>query len=352
MSNKLRRKATRKNNYKGGRNNKRRNKHMAIAIATIICAFIAIFILVIMFPKKQLKVSSVPNVADRLLYTANEATKEISVEEITSCSLTILEKKWVNEANFEEGYFEVNNDQYFYLKQEKETGEPITKLNVKIPKRLKNIFEISQNLVEDFVEEYFEDDVKDNILKEMNEIGFCVGDFSQSTTLQNASFVYEDNKIWCNPTNIEILEFLPDEDLILTLVHEWVHMVEHVTFEGNVNAQHYNYFYEAMTDVIAKSIYAYERLDGRGYNDYYTYAYLFLNAFEKDGIDAYFFGYDSLFEHGQLTEEKMQIFCYLTEMSGTEILSDGYSDLMAFEQMTGLTLDKMYKIAKGLLLMQ
>lgn len=306
---------------------------MAIASTVSIIAFLAIIAVLVVIIVQPVKVKYVEGVKDRIIQTATLCKSEFPAEEITSVSIG-------------EDKLEINGEKYYYFPNPRKEVDPIKGLEEKIPSRLKKCFNASKKLIIAFVQEYFDEPIAQELLKEIEGVRLIFGDFTQSTELMNASFVCENGTIYCNPEIMLVIDYIPTEVIIFTILHEWVHAVDEFTSESNEEFL-YTQFNEAMTDLIAMAIYE-EGMRLEGYHDYYPYAWEFIAAYQEDAIDAYFFGYDSLFESGKLTKEKMQIVVFFTDVSGTEIDDDGYSDLMAYEEISGLFFEDMIGITKGL----
>lgn len=211
-------------------------------------------------------------------------------------------------------------------------GQEIPVLKKRIPSNLRLLFNQSRIFVQKFVQQYFDETTSEQIVKKMESTKFVMGDFTISSVTAEASFIYEDKKIYMNPKILEIIDYLPDELLVFTLVHEWVHMIRDLTYEKDSSAFLYGRLSEAMTDIIAYAIYPYNREDSGSYSDSYYYAYAIVSQFKNEAIQWYFYG-----QMLPIEEQYLAAFAFITQVMQDTVRQDGISDKEAYLTITQLS---------------
>lgn len=107
--------------------------------------------------------------------------------------------------------------------------------------------------------------------------------------------VYKNGNIYIDK---ELLETLPVKICEYTFVHEYIHALAAIT-NGGVENEAYakNKFNEAMTDILASHILPNNSEEFlSAYEEYYYYILGYISCFHADAIDAYFYGYEKIWE--------------------------------------------------------
>lgn len=271
------------------------------------------------------------NIVDHLI--------EIAKEEVNIHGVEHLPVKLNSET------FEIGGREYFYFSKELKKGEEIPVLEVEIPNQLKENFDLSKKLVRKFVNQYFDSKTEKEILTQMEEIPFVIGDFSICQTTSESSFIFDRKKMYMNPEILDYWQILPNELIIFTMVHEWVHMVREVTFSEDIALM--GIFPEAMTDIIAKAIYDYDREDPGSYKESYYYAYAFVSKYEEEAIRAYFYGFSSIME--KMGEDNFQVLLFITDVMQSAIIEDGYTLKRAYLEVNGVQEQEVKQIVLSIL---
>lgn len=283
-----------------------------IKVTAVICAIFAIIVATNILIKTVAYNSMTPE--ERLLADASREDHRYSTDET------------VENFTLEENSFSINGEKYFYMPeilQKLKTREIPIVNHVELPENVVKNFKKAKKLIKEFAVGYFKKQEADKITKALKDLPIVVGDFD--AVQLSASFCYENDKVYAGVSNISFYTAIPDDDMLQTMTHELLHFVKEKVSESQEGLG--IKFDEGMTDVIAVAICQADRLDG-GYRDYRPYAYMFLNAFGEKAIHAYFFGYD------EFDSQKMKVLEYLTEVSGTDALSDGLSDADAYCRMS------------------
>lgn len=302
----------------------RRGRNIVVSITLMgILAVIAIAVFI------QIRASD--NIANHLIETAKA---EVDMDGVEHLAVKLKSET-----------FEIGGREYFYFSKELEKAEEIPVLEAEIPSQLKEDFDTSKKLVQKFVNQYFDRETKKEILTQMEEITFFIGDFSVSEASVGAGFIFENKKILMNSEILSYWQILPKELLIFTMVHEWVHMVREVTFSEDTTLV--GMFPEAMTDIIAKAIYNYDREDSGSYKESYYYAYAFVSQYEEEAIRAYFYGFSSIL--AQMGEDNFKAFVFITEIMQDVMVEDGYTLKGAYLEANGLQEQDVKQIALNML---
>lgn len=107
-----------------------------------------------------------------------------------------------------------------------------------------------------------------------------------------AYFSYEDSTVYINTDNSAyVCEWL--------LVHELIHAIAFCTHEKDIANEEYPYgvFNEVLTDIITASLTP--EIDSSiqsGYSAYYFLIYPYINLVGEEAINAYFYGYEHIYE--------------------------------------------------------
>lgn len=137
-----------------------------------------------------------------------------------------------------------------------------------------------------------------------------------------AYFSYKDNTLYINKENEQyICEWM--------IIHEYIHAISYFTHNCDINNERYafNEFNEVMTDLIASTMEP-ELSDGiiSGYSDYYSIVYPYISLFGEDAIEAYFYGYEKIFE--KISEEEFEFLVIVIENIGEKNSDIYYKNLM------------------------
>lgn len=302
----------------------RRGRNIVVSITLMgILAVIAIVVFI------QIRASD--NIANHLIETAKA---EVDMDGVEHLAVKLKSET-----------FEIGGREYFYFSKEFEKAEEIPVLEAEIPSQFMEDFELSKKLVQKFVNQYFDSETRKEILTQMEEISFVIGDFSICQTTSESSFIFDRKKMYMNPEILGYWQILPNELIIFTMVHEWVHMVREVTFTEE--AELVGIFPEAITDVIAKAIYDYDRKDPGSYKESYYYAYAFVSKYEEEAIWAYFYGFSSIIT--QMGEDNFKAFVFITEIMQDVMVEDGYTLKGAYLEANGLQEQDVKQIALNML---
>lgn len=219
---------------------------------------------------------------------------------------------------------------YFPFIMEFPKGKEIPILKRSIPSNLQRSFNEAKIYVQKFVRQYFDEETSKKILDEMESVQFVVGDFSISHTTAQCSFIYENHKIYINENTRAISHKLPNELLVFTLVHEWIHVVRDITYTEEDSSFNCGRLPEAMTDLIAKAIYSCDLTNP--YGDSYYYAYALISVFKDDALQFYFFG-----QTLPVCEQNLKAFAFIAEAMQNTIQPDGISNKIAYLQLSKMT---------------
>ena len=227
----------------------------------------------------------------------------------------------------EKNHFEidVNETQMTVLISDKDTvpykPQNISELD---SKNIIDIVESSREKVENYVNESSilkdKEDIKDYILS----IGLKEADFTDELNV-GAYFSASDSVIYVNRDNSKyICEWL--------VCHEYMHAVSFYTHnETDLDNIPYAYslYNEVLTDMLTCSLNPEinESIESY-YKGYYSLMYPYINIFDIDAINAYFYGYDTIY--GKVTKPEFDFFVAVIE-NFDEQNSEAYYNNLIFK---------------------
>ena len=128
---------------------------------------------------------------------------------------------------------------------------------------------------------------KEMLIEGINQISVKVADMD-TVGLCREGIVY---------INKDVLENFPASTSEYALAHEYIHALAAIT-NGGIHNEVYgkNKLNEAITDIITVQLYP----DGSGfesaYADYYYYVLGYISCFEEKALEAYFYGYEDIWQ--------------------------------------------------------
>lgn len=153
---------------------------------------------------------------------------------------------------------------------------------------------------------------KQEIIKKIKSVKIKFADIS-------VSGIYENNVIYINKS-------LNKNDYIYVMTHQYVHALHEITngCEKNIIYNH-SVFNETLTDAISKQICPDSY--NLNYSDYYHYILVYIGCFEKQALEAYFYGYEDIWEQTEKDDFDffVQIFANVTT---DEYASDCFTALI------------------------
>lgn len=137
-----------------------------------------------------------------------------------------------------------------------------------------------------------------------------------------AYFSYTDDCLYINRDNPEfICEWM--------IVHELIHAISYYTHNCSIENEEYafNLFNEILTDMITSSLTP--KINSKiqsGYSLYYDLLYPYINLVGQSSIEAYFYGYEIIYE--QIKKEEFEFFVIVIENYGAENSDVYYNNLI------------------------
>lgn len=165
------------------------------------------------------------------------------------------------------------------------------------------------------------------ILKEKEEIKEFIKEIEvKEATIDDDStgayFSDKDEKIYINRTNAAyVCEWM--------IVHEYIHAISYYTHGCNIKNEQYAFdlFNEILTDIITSGLNP-KNLANSGYANYYYLVYPYINLFEEKAIDAYFYGYQDIYD--SISSDEFEFFVSVIENYDVEN-SEAYYNNMIFK---------------------
>lgn len=295
-------------------------KKIKLVLISITVIIIALFIFLFMVVRKNKNVTfEIVNYDVEVLERANEYTK-----------YTEFAKKEENPFKDTNRYFNVNRTSV----NEFSVDVNGTEMIIRIPESQNKEYEpenkksINNDLIrqsKEKINSYIEKSKilkdKKDIMKYIESIEVKNATFSDDVTT-GAYFSYKDNTLYINKENEQyICEWM--------IIHEYIHAISYFTHNCDINNERYafNLFNEVMTDLIASTLEP-GLSDGiiSGYSDYYSIVYPYISLFGEEVINAYFYGYENIFE--KTSEEEFDFFVIVIENMGKENSDIYYNNLI------------------------
>lgn len=219
---------------------------------------------------------------------------------------------------------DVNGTEMTVLISDEDTIEPyqpqnITELN---SKNIIDIVESSREKVENYIDESSilkdKEDIKDYIFS----VGLKEAEFTDDPNV-GAYFSASDSIIYVNRENSEyICEWL--------VCHEYMHAVSFYTHKETDldNTQYaYSLYNKVLTDLLTCSLDP--EINGSiesYYKGYYALIYPYINIFDIDAIDAYFYGYNTIYS--KVTKPEFDFFVTVIENINEQNSEAYYNNLV------------------------
>lgn len=185
-----------------------------------------------------------------------------------------------------------------------------------------NIIESSRKKVDDYIETSSILIDKDNIENYINSLSIKAADFTDDPNV-GAYFSASDSIIYVNRENSEyICEWL--------VCHEYMHAVSFYTHKETDldNTQYaYSLYNEVLTDLLTCSLDP--EINGSiesYYKGYYALIYPYINIFDIDAIDAYFYGYNTIYS--KVTKPEFDFFVTVIENINEQNSEAYYNNLV------------------------
>ncbi len=162
---------------------------------------------------------------------------------------------------------------------------------------------------------------KEDVKKYIENLDTKEGSFTDDEGV-GAYFSYADSCIYINRNNSEaICEWM--------IVHELIHAISFYTHNCSIENEEYafNLFNEILTDIITSSINPeIDRTIQSGYSVYYNLLYPYINLFGENAIEAYFYGYNTIYK--QIEKDEFEFFVIVIENYGAENSDVYYNNLI------------------------
>ena len=111
------------------------------------------------------------------------------------------------------------------------------------------------------------------------------------------------------------------------IVHEYIHAIAYYTHGNSLGPYGFNQFNEILTDLITSSLHP-QIADGvlSAYADYFYLIYPYINLFNVQAIDAFFYGYQNIYN--LIPKEEFDFFVVVIENYGMDNSEVYYNNLM------------------------
>ena len=201
-------------------------------------------------------------------------------------------------------------------------SEEYVPTNIKpVSEKYSQIISKSKNLIYRYIDSSSILKDKDGLKNYIDTIDTKEAYFTDDNNV-GAYFSHTDSVLYINTNNTAyICEWM--------IVHEFVHAMSYYTHDFSINDEEYafNRFNEIMTDIITFSLNP--KIPDTvisGYSFYYSLVYPYINLFGKDAIEAYFYGYDSIYE--KIDHNEFHFFVIVIENYGEENSDVYYNNLI------------------------
>lgn len=162
---------------------------------------------------------------------------------------------------------------------------------------------------------------KENIKNYINSLNAKEAFFTDDDSI-GAYFSYEDDSLYINKNNSEFI-------CEAMIVHELIHAISYYTHNCSIENEEYAFylFNEILTDLITSSLNPkINNTIQSSYSLYYDLLYPYINLVGQNAIEAYFYGYDIIYE--QINQEELDFFAIVIENYGAENSDVYYNNLL------------------------
>lgn len=140
---------------------------------------------------------------------------------------------------------------------------------------------------------------KEILIAHINDVRVAMADFSID---EASEYDFETNTIFINNTNSALVG---EWDIIHELVHALYYKTNNI--ETHTPKYYNTLFTEVLTDIITDTMEPEIDSDTEiKYFSYYLWIYLYLGCVDFDGIEAFFYGYETLFKY--IPQEELDVF--------------------------------------------
>lgn len=149
-----------------------------------------------------------------------------------------------------------------------------------------------------------------------------IKEYIDKLAIKEATFTKEDDVLYINSNNSSyICEWM--------IVHEFIHAIAYYTHDCKIENEEYAYnqINEVMTDIITSSLNP--KIDSSiysGYSDYYVLVYPYINLVGTKAIEAYFYGYDTIYH--SIGKDEFDFFVIVLDHYEVENSDVFYNNLM------------------------
>ena len=215
---------------------------------------------------------------------------------------------------------DVNGEKMIIQVPSEQSSSEYVPTNESVSKQIK-IVSKSKKLVYQYIDTSTILKDKKDIKKYIENLNTKEADFTDDEGV-GAYFSYADSCIYINRNNSEaICEWM--------IVHELIHAMSFYTHNCSIENEEYafNLFNEILTDIITSSINPkMNRGILSGYSVYYNLLYPYINLFGENAIEAYFYGYNTIYT--QIEKDEFEFFVIVIENYGVENSDVYYNNLI------------------------
>ena len=266
--------------------------------------------------------STISSYDDTILKNASTVTSELGYKTIDNPFKDSSRYFEVEKTSDNEFRVDVNGTEMIIqisLNSQSEEYVPtdITKVSAKYSDILSN----SKNLIYQYIDSSTILKDKDRIKKYIDSIKVKEAYFTDDDNV-GAYFSHTDSTLYINRNNAaNVCEWM--------IVHEFVHAISYYTHNCSIENEEYafNLFNEIMTDIITSSLnpnISDEIISV--YSIYYSLVYPYIYLVKEDALEAYFYGYDSIYE--KIDYNEFRFFVLVIENYGEENSDVYYNNLI------------------------